>query len=303
VGIAAGIGRGFILHEVTLFFTEAGMKYRYAEMIWYEIQEAAAADRVAVVPVAICEDHGPHLPVDVDFRICAEICEQAVALIPGEAVLVPPVAHGFSPHHMDFHGTITIEWDTFIRYLRDVCCSIAYHGFRRILIVNGHGSNASPVDLAARLTILQYEGKVLCAAVNHWDLRRVKEVGQALRESGYGGTSHACEYETSLYLALKPELVDMSKAVDARSTMSPSFQSDILAGTHPEGSGAHLVPYWSSKTATGVMGDATKASVEKGQALLEAAVQGLIDLIRELRGNQIPSRHYQHAGDAQYRLF
>jgi len=139
------------------------MKYRYAEMMWYEIKEAAERDRVAIVPVAIYEDHGPHLPVDVDYLLCTEISERAVARIPSEAILAPPVAHGFSPHHMDFHGTITIEWDTLVRYLRDVCCSLAYHGFKRILIVNGHGSNASPVDLAARLTILQYEGQVLCA--------------------------------------------------------------------------------------------------------------------------------------------
>ena len=279
------------------------MKYRYAEMMWYEIKEAAEADRVAILPMGIYEDHGPHLPVDVDVRLCTGICERAVARIPSEAVLVPPVVHGYSPHHMDFHGTITIEWDTLIRYIRDVACSLAYHGFKRILIVNGHGSNSSPVDLAARLTILQYEGQILCAAVNHWQIRRVMDVGATLRESDYGGTSHAGEYETSLYLALKPELVDMSKAVDQRSPLSPSFQSDLLAGTHPQGSGVHMVPYWSAKTPSGVMGDATKATREKGEKLLEAAVSGLVELIRELRDCEIPQRHNQHEGNAQYRLF
>ena len=279
------------------------MKYRYAEMIWYEVKEAAEQDRVAVVPVAIYEDHGPHLPVDVDFRLCTEICERAVSRIPSEAVLVPPVAHGYSPHHMDFHGTITIQWDTLVKYIRDVCCSVAYHGFKRILIVNGHGSNSSPVDMAARLTILQFEGKILCAAVNHWQIRRAMDVGQALRESDYGGTSHAGEYETSLYLALEPELVDMSKAVDERSPLPPSFQTDLLAGTHPGGSGAHLIPYWSARTASGVSGDATKASREKGEAFLEAAIEGLIDLIRELRGTAIPARDNRHEGNAQYTLF
>ena len=279
------------------------MKFRYAEMTWREIKEAAEVGHVAVVPVAIYEDHGPHLPVDTDFLICTEICERAVARVPGEAVLVPPVGHGYSPHHMDFHGTITIEWDTLIRYIRDVCCSLAHHGFERILVVNGHGSNSSPVDLATRLAVLQYEGRILCAAVNHWQIRRAMDVGRALRESDYGGMSHAGEYETSLYLALKPDLVDMSKAVDERSPLSPSFQTDLLAGTHPKGSGAHLVPYWSSRTASGVLGDATKATVEKGRAFLEAAVQGLAELIQELRANQVPPRRNQHANDAQYRLF
>ncbi len=270
------------------------MKYHFAEMIWNEIKEAADDDRVAVLPVATYEDHGPHLPVDTDVVLCTGICERAVARIPAEAVLAPPVPHGYSPHHMDFHGTLTIEWDTFIRYVKDVCCSLAHHGFKRILIVNGHGSNTSPLDMAARLTIVEYKSRVLCASVNHWDVLRVRTEGAKLRDSDYGGTSHAGEYETSLYLALKPELVDMSKAVDHRSPLSPSFKTDLLAGGHPDGSGARLIPFWSAVTPSGVMGDATKATVEKGEQFLEAAVTGLVDLIRELKAQQILPRRDQH---------
>ena len=82
------------------------MKYRYAEMIWNETREAAAQGRVAVLPVSTHEDHGPHLPVDTDVVLCNGICEAAVSRIPQEAVLAPPVTHGYSPHHMDFHGTL-----------------------------------------------------------------------------------------------------------------------------------------------------------------------------------------------------
>ena len=270
------------------------MKYRFAEMIWHEIRDAARDGRVAVLPVATYEDHGPHLPVDTDVVLCTGICERAVARIPGEAVLAPAVPHGYSPHHMDFHGTLTITWDTFIRYVKDVACSLGHHGFERILIVNGHGSNASPLDLAARLTVMEYEGRVYCASVSHWDLRGAKTAGAELRDSDHGGTSHGGEYETALYLALKPELVEMDKAVDERSPLSKSFRSDLLAGTHPEGSAARLIPYWSSQTASGVLGDATKATPEKGEAWLEAAVSGLVDLIRELRAQPILPRRDQH---------
>ena len=202
------------------------MKHLYAEMTWHEVKEAAEQERVAVLPVATYEDHGAHLPVDVDVVICTEICERAVRQIPSEAVLAPPVTHGYSPHHMDFPGPITISWDTFTRYVKDVVCSLAHHGFRRVLVVNGHGSNSSPLDMAARLAIVENEGRMLCASVNHWDLRRAKEVASTVRESDYGGSTHAGEYETSIYLALRPELVDMTKAVDERSPMSPSFQHD-----------------------------------------------------------------------------
>lgn len=272
----------------------ASVKYDYAEMIWYEIKEAAEQDRVALLPVATYEDHGPHLPVDVDVVLTTEICRRAAARIPDEVVLVPPVGHGYSPHHMDFHGTITIRWDTFINYVKDVCCSLAYHGFKRILIINGHGSNTSPLDMAARLSIIEYEGKILCASANHWGLRPVKELGKTLRDSDYGGTSHAGEFETSLYLALRPDLVDMDRAVDERSPLSNSFKTDLLAGGPPEGSDARLVPYWSSVTASGVMGDATRATREKGEQFLEAGITGLIELIRELRGTPIPVRRDQH---------
>ncbi|MFH1567119.1 MAG: creatininase family protein [Gemmatimonadota bacterium] len=270
------------------------MKHRYGEMTWWEVRDAARAGRVAVLPVATHEDHGPHLPVDTDVVLCAGICDRAAARVPELAVVAPTVGHGYSPHHMDFHGTLTIGWDTFVRYVKDVCCSLAHHGFERILVVNGHGSNASPLDLAARLTILEYEGRILCASVSYWDLRRVKEVGRQVRESAYGGTSHAGEFETSLYLALRPELVDMSRAVDERTPMSPSFRSDLLAGTHPEGSAARLVPYWSSVTGSGVMGEATRATPEKGQRFLEAAVAGLVELIRELRSQPVLPRRDQH---------
>ena len=272
----------------------ASLKYDYAEMIWDEIRDAAAQDRVVVLPVATYEDHGPHLPVDVDVVSATGICRHAAARIPEEVVRAPPVSHGYSPHHMDFHGTITIRWDTFINYVKDVCCSLAYHGFKRILLVNGHGSNTSPLDLAARLSVIDFEGRILCASVNHWGLRQVRKLGAELRDSDYGGTSHGGEFETSLYLALKPDLVNMDKAVDERSPLPESFKTDILAGGNPEGSDARMVPYWSSVTASGVMGDATKATREKGEQFLEAGVNGLIELVREFRQTPILKRRVQH---------
>ena len=270
------------------------MKYRFAEMTWIEIKQAAEESRVAVLPVATYEDHGAHLPVDTDVRLTTEICERAVARIASEAVLVPVVPHGYSPHHMDFHGTLTIGWDTFIRYVRDICCSLAHHGFTRILIVNGHGSNESPLDLSARLANVEYGGSILCATVSHWGLRKARQVGAQVRESDHNGSAHAGEFETSLYLALKPELVEMDKAVDERTPLPPSFSFDLLAGVHPEGSAGRCMPYWSSLTASGVMGDATKATVEKGRKLLEAGIEGLVELVRELKETPIPPRRNQH---------
>ena len=270
------------------------MKYRYAEMLWPECNAAAKAGRVAVLPVATYEDHGYHLPIDVDVVLATEICDRAVARIPEEAVLIPAVTHGYSPHHMDFPGTLTIGWDTFIKYVKDVCMSLAHHGFTRILIVNGHGSNTAPLEMSARLTVVETEGRVLCASVNHWGVRTVRELGKTLRDSEFGGTSHAGEYETSLYLALRPDLAEMDKAVDEKVYVPPSFQTDLLAGKRPDGATASLMPFWSSLTDSGVRGDATKATLAKGEAFLEAAIEGVIELVRELKGAEIRPRTDHH---------
>ena len=270
------------------------MKYRYVEMTWPECKAAADAGRVAVVPVATYEDHGYHLPVDTDVVLASEICERGVARIPAEAVLIPAITHGYSPHHMDFPGTLTIKWDTFVNYVRDVCVSLAHHGFTRILLVNGHGSNTPLVEMAARLTILETEGRVLCASVNHWGLHQARTVGKTVRESDFGGTSHACEFETSLYLALKPELVQMDKAVDERSPLSASFQTDLLAGKRADGAVATLMPYWSTMSVSGTRGDATKATQAKGEQFLAAALDGLVELVRELSATEIRARKDYH---------
>jgi creatinine amidohydrolase len=266
------------------------VKYHYGEMTWPEIKDAAAARKVAVVPVATIEDHGRHLPVDTDVRLCYAACDAAVASAADRAVLVPPINHGYSPHHMDFPGPITIGAETFIRYGVDVCRSLAYHGFKRILIVNGHGSNTPFVDIIARLTVV--ETGALAAAVNYWAAPGVREVAEALRESdAVGGMNHACEFETSIYLALRPDLVDMSKAVrEISHRPTKNYWTDLVAGDGP----LAMMEHWSAISETGVMGDPTKATAEKGQRLLSAAARGLVELIDEMRDRVSAVRHDHH---------
>ena len=136
----------------------------YERLSWPEVRRAAAEERVCLIPVATLEDHGPHLPIDTDLRITAEICRRAAEAAPDEIVLLPPIPHGYSPHHMDFPGPITIGWDTFTRYLVDVGTSLARHGFRRILYLNGHGSNQNLVEMAARLVGLEHADVLAAAA-------------------------------------------------------------------------------------------------------------------------------------------
>lgn len=262
----------------------------YGEMTWPQVREAAAQDRVAIVPVAVIEDHGPHLPIDTDLRLCLAVCEGAAALAGSHVVLVPAINHGYTPHHLDFPGPITIGAHTFIKYGVDVCKSLVHHGFRRILIVNGHGSNAPFVDIIARLTVV--ETGALAAAVNYWAAPGVREAAERLRESdAIGGMNHACEFETSIYLALRPDLVDMTKAVRELShEPTKNYWTDLVVGDGP----LVMMEHWSALSASGVMGDPTKATAEKGKRLLAAAAAGLVELVDELRARRTAVRVDHH---------
>lgn len=265
-------------------------KYNYGELTWPEVKAAAAAEKVAVVPIATLEDHGLHLPIDTDVRLCFAACDRAVASAADRAVLVPPINHGFSPHHMDFPGAITIAAETLIRYGVDVCKSLAYHGFKKILIVNGHGSNTPFVDIIARLTVV--ETGALAAAVNYWAAPGVRATAESLRESDkIGGMNHACEFETSIYLALRPDLVDMSKAVrELAHAPTKNYWTDLVAGDGP----LAMMEHWSALSESGVMGDPTKATADKGERLLAAAAKGIVELIDEMRTRREAVRRDHH---------
>jgi len=264
-------------------------QYRFEKMTWPQVDAAAVAGKVVIVPVGMLEDHGRHLPIDTDVVLADGVCQAAARLVPDEVVLLPPVTHGYSPHHIDFPGTITIDWKAFVDYLLGITRSLVYHGFRKILLVNGHGSNRPFIDIAARLTVIEHP-YAHCGSLSWWELTKVREVFNSLRESDWA--AHACELETSVYLALQPEHVDMSKAeADTSFGPSPHFWSD-LTGAPPAGykNAVGLTEFWSVVTRDGVKGDPTKATAEKGAAVLAAAAEELAAIVREFKSRPILPR-------------
>lgn len=280
---------------------------RYDELTWPEVDEAAEDGAMAVVPVGATEDHGPHLPLDVDRRIVEAVCEPAVAAR-DDALLFPTVDHGYLPHHMDFPGGITIRWRTFVDYVVDVCVSLAHHGFERVLLVNGHGSNHHLLELASRQVMLQYPS-VRCAMLSWWEIDEVRETASAVREAGPQGSAHAGEMETSIYMHLYPERVDMDAAArDVDYPESRHFNNLDLAGqTRPEDSTpVTMLGWWSTISETGILGDATVASTETGELLLEAAIEGLGSVLKEFAEYPIRSiddRHARTVTDREYDPF
>jgi creatinine amidohydrolase len=256
----------------------------YERLTWPEVASLAEEDRVCLIPVGTLEDHGHHLPIDADVRIVAEICRRAADEIPDDVVLLPAIPHGYSPHHMDFPGPITIGWETFTRYLVDVGTSLAHHGFHRILYLNGHGSNQNLVEMAARLVMVD-RPEVLAGAAFYLSSPDALRAIDEARESERGGMAHACELETSIYLAIDPDAVDMDLAVDEESY--PEGQHAWLDWT--DGS-LKIMPWWSSFSLTGVQGRPTLATPEKGKALLDAAITECVAYVRELHQKPLPER-------------
>jgi creatinine amidohydrolase len=265
----------------------------YERLTWPQIREAARDDKVIMIPFASIEQHGPHLPVDVDLRLAREVCLRAAARN-DNCLVMTSMAFGFEPHHMAWPGTIDVDWDVLIRYGVCVVSSLARHGFKRILIINGHGSNRPILEMIIRLAQVKHP-EILVAGQSWFALGAVAQAFQPLQESR--NTSHACELETAAYLAIEPELVDMSQAMaDYSFRVSPHFWSDLTGKKPAADSTTPLVAmeYFATGSYTGVRGDPSKATAAKGHAALEAAADEVAAIIEELRAREIlvPPDHH-----------
>jgi creatinine amidohydrolase len=269
----------------------AETEYRYNRLTWAEMNDAIAMQKLVILPTGSTEQHGKHLPLDVDVFLCEEVCLEVGRRIPEKVLILPPVAYGLNLHHIDFPGTIHIEPEVFIAFCLNITKSVAYHGFQKILLVNGHGSNQPLIDLIARKTVLATES--LCFATGYFLF--LMKAFEDVRESDV--IAHADEFETSLYLHLAPERVQMDKAVKDDDRMGQHVSSDST-GNYP----VRFNDFWGRWTKTGVHGDATVATAEKGKHIFEAAASGLVSLVDELREWPIEQRADMHTGPVQKQI-
>jgi len=227
-------------------------KIFWQELRRTEFEEAVKADAVVIIPVGSTEQHGNHLPINTDTNSCFTIAQRAAQAIDEFPVLVlPPVWTGYSPHHMQHPGTITLKYYTFVDLLSQIATCVHAHGFKKILFLNGHGGN-SPVIAALRTKLAAEEG-VSVIGYTYWNISPTDEVLEAVSEADKGSIGHSGEAETSLQLYLQPELVDMNAAD------------------------------WT----LGVSGDPTKGSREKGERIVNAAVDALVKLLRNYHSGKL----------------
>jgi creatinine amidohydrolase len=256
----------------------ANEEYRYEKLTWPEINDAVDLGKVCLVPCGAVEQHGHHLPLDVDLVCPVGIANGAGRQVPSSLLVLPVVAYGYTGHVMDFPGTINTHYEHFINQVLDITKSLAYHGFKKIILLNGHGSNWPNLDLVARRTNLETDAE--CIPVCWWNLLTVdKQFLPSWRQSKFpGGCSHACELETSLYLYLDGDNVRKEKIKSG--TISFNEESSPFNWVDLFGAGpAALISWTSSYSETGVLGDAELATPEKGREAYEEAVKQLVRLV------------------------
>lgn len=270
-------------------------KIRYDELTWPEMREAIKSQPVVLLPFGTVEDHGPHLPINTDNAIVEAICLETARRAPGEMLVMPTVAYGLDEHHMDFPGTVTVDMQTLLAFVADVAISPARHGFSHVLIVNGHGSNASIAELAARRVVLQTG--IVCGAMSPnaaIDPTLSEPTLSEMRRSGPGGVAHAGEYETAMMLHLRPDLVQMDKAVREMGQLKLEY----FNWDHPEPSVLSWQDWWSRMSESGICGDPTVATAEFGRALFETTADNFVRFVREFRTIPVRPRRDLHTGRA-----
>ncbi len=273
--------------------SRAKTEYRYEKLTWPEINDAVEMGKVCIVICSAIEQHGPHLPLDVDV-----VCPQGIALGAGKAaadkmLVLPPYWLGYTGHVMDFPGTLNGHFEHFMRSVLDITKSLAYHGFKKIILLNGHGSNMPNLDLVARRTNLETDAECVCCA--WWNLLTVdKEFLPRWRQSKFpGGCAHACELETSLYLYLDGDNVRKdqikSDVISFNEEESPFMWVDLFAAGP-----ATVISWTSSYTDSGVLGDAELATAEKGRQVYEEAVKQLVRFVNWFKDRPKDRRRLRH---------
>ena len=166
----------------------------------------AAPDTLLVLPVGATEQHGPHLPVGVDAFAVTHVARTAAAEAAKQipVLVAPTLPFGSSHHHLPFGGTMSLSTETYYRVLHDLLESLIVGGFRRIFVINGHGGNNELIQLAARDLVLAHPANI--AAASYWTVgAEALAAAQATATTELPG--HSGEFETSVMLALRPELV------------------------------------------------------------------------------------------------
>jgi creatinine amidohydrolase len=249
-------------------------KITVAEMSWDQVKNLLIKTHTVLVPIGSLEQHGPHLPLETDTILASEVARRAAEK--AEVALAPAIQFGFSVEHMNFSGTISLGPETLMRVIKDVSRSLVHHGFKKIVFINGHGGNIGVLTTA--IQSLKGEFEAVFALVNIWELA-ISEF-QKLRESEPGDMGHADEFETSLLLTVDISKVRLDKI---RVEQQPKFSRGLSLDPFILTDKVQVAWRAEEFSRTGVIGDPSKATREKGEKLLDSIVENLVKFLNDLK--------------------
>jgi len=246
-------------------------KIMWGEMTWPEAETYLKKIDIALLPVGAIEQHGPHLPLDVDSYDAAYLARRvAEACSEPQPLVLPLVPFGVSYHHERFPGTISISNEAMASYIYDIGKSLAANGIEKLLIINGHGDNSPTLNFAAQMLNRDF-GIFVCVDTGESSDQDINALAKTEEDV------HAGEIETSTALATRPHLVKLELA-----------QADIprFSNRYLRFSSERKVSWFAHTdhmSRTGIIGDPTKASAEKGRRMWDIMIAHLISLVEEMR--------------------
>ena len=254
-----------------------------AELTWPEAESRFRETDLVLLPVGAIEQHGPHLPLDTDAYDADWLArEVAAACSDPKPLVLPLIPYGVSYHHEDFPGTLSVRNETMAQIIYDVGMGAARCGATKLVIINGHGGNGPALAFAAQM--INRDARIFTCVesgeTSDVDIDAMAETPNDV---------HAGEVETSTTLALRPELVRMDKA---RSAVT-SFSSRYLDFTNQRS--VDWNAYTRRISPSGVLGDPTKATAEKGRRMWELMVRNLVEFVEDLKSltlDEIHQRRY-----------
>jgi creatinine amidohydrolase/Fe(II)-dependent formamide hydrolase-like protein len=245
--------------------------YLWGELNWRQAKTRLKEIDVALLPVGAIEQHGPHLPLDTDAfdadylaRRVAQACSEPKPLV------LAPISYGVSYHHADFTGTVSISNDTLARLVYEIGMSVSRNGVKKLVIINGHGGNSPALNHAAQM--INRDARIFVCVdtgeTSDVDIDKIVETPNDV---------HAGEIETSTALAARPHLVRMERA----KKQIPKFSSKYLDFTSKRG--VLWYAYTRKISPSGIMGDPTRASADKGRKIWEIMIAHLVSLVEDLK--------------------
>ena len=250
-----------------------GQELVLADLSWPEVAEIMDEVEVVLIPVGSNEQHGPNLALKMDIVGATNFCRKASAMAYPKLMVAPSLPFGISYHHMNFPGTITLSSDTFVQVLFEVVEALMEHGFERFMLINGHGGNIPALGTTV-VRINEELGPAFIGSATYFSFAD-KDVNERFNITGI--TGHACEMETSAAMYLAPEIVKTDAlAAGLMTDLTYEFRGTLQRY-------GVTVPYrFDEYTENGALGDARKASIEYGTALMESALTNFVAFMDEV---------------------